>query len=100
MKKSLIFFILILFLSLSLITVYLVGLNSAVNKPLTELSQISRRYGLTGLCLSTESRHTRHLLFSGEIAAFQDIPGWLDHSPSSTFIFPPQRFFTKQETDR
>ena len=47
---------------------------------------IAYRFLLTDLCLSTESRHTRHLSQPELIAPFQDAPGYLDHFPSSTFI--------------
>lgn len=49
---------------------------------------IASRFLLTDLCLSTESRHTRHLSQPELIAPFQDAPGFLDHFPSSTFIGP------------
>jgi len=47
---------------------------------------IASRFLLTDLCLSTESRHTRHLSRPELIAPFQDAPGYIDHFPSSTFI--------------
>lgn len=46
---------------------------------------------LTDYCLSTESRHTRHLSMPEWIAPFQDLPGYMDHFPSSTLIRPPQK---------
>ena len=58
-------------------------------RPLAETSHhalIASRFLLTDLCLSTESRHTRHLSQPELIAPFQDAPGYLDHFPSSTFI--------------
>jgi len=94
MKKTITFFSLIFLLTISIFSVYALGVD---RQPFTELSRISRRFGLTGLCLSTESRHTRHLLFAGEMAAFQDIPGWMDHFPSSTFIFPPRGFLHEEK---
>lgn len=44
------------------------------------------------LCLVTESRHTRHISLPEPIAPFQDMPGFYDHFPSSTFIQPPPHF--------
>ena len=49
-------------------------------------AMVASRFLLTDLCLSTESRHTRHLSQPELIAPFQDAPGYLDHFPSSTFI--------------
>ena len=49
-------------------------------------AKIASRFLLTDLCLSTESRHTRHLSQPELIAPFQDAPGYMDHFPSSTFI--------------
>lgn len=55
--------------------------------------QLAKRFLLTDYCLSTESRHTRHLNFPELIAPFQDVPGGHDHFPSSSFLFPdPSRF--------
>ena len=42
---------------------------------------------LTDLCLSTESRHTRHLSTPEIIAPFQDLPGYHEHFPSSSFFW-------------
>ncbi len=51
--------------------------------------KIAQKLHLTDLCLTTESRHTRNPAFPLELTApFQDIPGFLDHFPSSTFIHP------------
>jgi len=44
---------------------------------------------LTDLCVVTESRHTRHISQPEPIAPFQDLPGFYDHFPSSTFLQPP-----------
>ncbi len=44
---------------------------------------------LTDFCLATESRHTRHISLPEPIAPFQDVPGYLDHFPTSTFFWPP-----------
>ncbi|MCC5945438.1 MAG: hypothetical protein JJT94_10930 [Bernardetiaceae bacterium] len=41
---------------------------------------------LSDFCLSTESRHTRHLNNSELIGAFQDFPAYHDHFPSSSFF--------------
>lgn len=47
-----------------------------------------QRLQLSDLCLSTESRHTRHLSTPEWMAAFQDVPGFHDHFPSSSFLQP------------
>lgn len=46
---------------------------------------------LTDFCLVTESRHTRHFNLPEPIAPFQDVPGFFDHFPSSTFLTPPSQ---------
>lgn len=53
--------------------------------------QLVQRFVLTDYCFSTESRHTRHYLFPEVIAPFQDLAGWHEHFPSSSF-FPPPHF--------
>ena len=55
--------------------------------------EIAQRLLITDLCLTTESRHTRNLSFPELIAPFQDLPGGLDHFPSSTFLQPPASTF-------
>lgn len=47
---------------------------------------IAKKLLLTDLCLSTESRHTRHISMPEWIAPFQDLPGYHDHFPSSSFF--------------
>ncbi|PWJ39106.1 hypothetical protein [Sediminitomix flava] len=51
---------------------------------------ISQHYLLTDFCLTTESRHTRHLSMPETIAPFQDLPGFHDHFPSSSFFQAPK----------
>ena len=63
------------------------GSNSSTQT--NSCSAIASRFLLTDLCLSTESRHIRHLSQPELIAPFQDAPGFLDHFPSSTFIRAP-----------
>jgi hypothetical protein len=50
--------------------------------------EIARRLLLTDYCFSTESRHTRHISMPEWFAPFQDVPGFHDHFPSSSFIHP------------
>lgn len=50
--------------------------------------QIASRLLLTDYCLSTESRHTRHISMPEWLAPFQDVPGFHDHFPSSSFMRP------------
>ncbi len=73
--------------------VLLIGFH-AVQKPKFKHKQhLANKFLLTDYCLSTESRHIRHLNFPELIAPFQDVPGGHDHFPSSSFLFPnPQRF--------
>lgn len=52
-------------------------------------TEIAKQLMLTDLCLTTESRHTRHLSSADFLAPFQDFPGGPDHYPSSLFLqFP------------
>lgn len=53
---------------------------------------IARSLLLTDICLVTESRHTRHISQPEPISPFQDLPGFYDHFPSSTFLSPPIYF--------
>lgn len=48
--------------------------------------QISRHFLLTDYCLTTESRHTRNISLPEPIAPFQDLPGYHEHFPSSSFF--------------
>ncbi|MCK5853485.1 hypothetical protein KAH27_10700 [bacterium] len=58
--------------------------------------RIAAKLHLTDICLSTESRHTRNIAFPLELCApFQDIPGYFDHFPSSTFIRPQKEILFK-----
>jgi hypothetical protein len=43
-------------------------------------------YGLTDFCLSTESRHLRHVSQPEWIAPFQDFPAYQEHFPASSFF--------------
>jgi hypothetical protein len=45
-----------------------------------------KRFMLTDYCLSTESRHTRHIGLPEIIAPFQDFPAYHEHFPSSSFF--------------
>lgn len=67
----------------------LISLPAEKPFPLRSQSQIASRFLLTDLCLSTESRHTRHISQPELMAAFQDIPGFYDHFPSSSFFRLP-----------
>jgi hypothetical protein len=50
--------------------------------------QIANRFLLTDYCLSTESRHVRHIALPEPIAPFQDLPAYHEHFPSSSFFIP------------
>jgi hypothetical protein len=76
-------FILLLTIALFICKSQEVQNNSAQNN---SHAILAAHFLLTDLCLSTESRHTRHLSQPELIAPFQDAPGYLDHFPSSTFI--------------
>jgi hypothetical protein len=59
--------------------------NSTANTQ-KEKSQLAKILLLTDLCLSTESRHVRHLSTPEYIAPFQDFPAYHEHFPSSSFL--------------
>jgi len=46
---------------------------------------IAQKLLLSDFCLTTESRHTRHISMPEWIAPFQDFPAYLEHFPSSSF---------------
>ncbi|TAE18511.1 MAG: hypothetical protein EAZ95_03930 [Bacteroidetes bacterium] len=48
---------------------------------------VANRYLLTDYCLSTESRHVRHIALPEPIAPFQDLPAYHEHFPSSSFFW-------------
>ena len=59
---------------------------SGLKKQYKAKNELVKRFLLTDYCLSTESRHTRHINFPEMIAPFQDFPGYLEHFPSSSFF--------------
>jgi len=65
------------------------SVNSTASPGLADETAMARELMLTDLCLATESRHTRHISLPEPIAPFQDVPGFYDHFPSSTFLQPP-----------
>jgi len=72
-------------------------------KPYGQGRAIAARLLLTDFCFSTESRHTRHIALPELVAPFQDLPGFHDHFPSSSFYRPqPERLapgFQSNSTD-
>jgi hypothetical protein len=64
------------------------SVTSAASPRLADETNITRELMLTDLCLVTESRHTRNMSQVEPIAPFQDVPGFYDHFPSSTFLQP------------
>lgn len=65
---------------------------------LPEQAKIVRLLHITDMCVTTESRHTRHIALPEPAAPFQDIPGFLDHFPTSTFFWPPPQLINKQSS--
>ena len=76
---------------LVLIFIALGNRDYAGNPRLSGEQKIVRLLRLTDFCLATESRHTRHISLPEPIAPFQDVPGYLDHFPTSTFLWPPRQ---------
>jgi len=79
-------------LILIILLLFFIGLgnrNYAGDPRLSGEQNLVRMLRLTDFCLATESRHTRHISLPEPIAPFQDMPGYLDHFPTSTFFWPP-----------
>lgn len=79
----------IVFLQVSLLVFWVV--RDALYPPQAHFAaknKLAQTFLLTDYCFSTESRHTRHLSMPEWIAPFQDLPGFHDHFPSSTFLRP------------
>ncbi|WP_211231586.1 hypothetical protein [Eisenibacter elegans] len=53
-----------------------------------ERAEIAKSLILSDMCLTTESRHTRHPNTPELVAPFQDFPGYHEHFPSSSFFSP------------
>lgn len=90
------FQILLISWMLSLICIFLLAFlfsSRGKGQYISSRQQIFQKLALSDYCLSTESRHTRHLSNPDLIAPFQDYPGYLDHFPSSSFfqLSPPQK---------
>ena len=64
------------------------SVTSTASGRFADETSIARGLMLTDICLVTESRHTRHISQPEPIAPFQDLPGFYDHFPSSTFLQP------------
>jgi len=98
MRKSTIAFFVIICIQLCL----LIGLlNMESESEYTNFIKteklIVQEYNLTDFCLSTESRHTRHISQPELMAPFQDLPGFHDHFPSSSFFGPPDTSLWRQD---
>jgi len=80
------------YLFLLMVLLGILGLILLGSKPdytlLRAKRKVVKRFILSDYCLSTESRHTRHLSMPELIAPFQDFPGYHDHFPSSSFTSP------------
>ena len=80
----------LIFISLEFISIvgfYSLGQIKQSERQLIIESQqhIAQKLVLSDFCLTTESRHTRHLSMPEWIAPFQDFPAYLEHFPSSSF---------------
>jgi hypothetical protein len=70
---------------------------SVDNSKYVEEQKIVQKFNITDFCLSTESRHTRHISQPELMAPFQDLPGFHDHFPSSSFFGPPDSSLWRQD---
>jgi hypothetical protein len=86
----------ILILMLLIFFMFLVVTNISDNQSYSTKTKMISKLHLTDLCISTESRHTRHNSQFEPMAAFQDVPGWLDHFPSSTFLIPSDTLYKER----
>ncbi len=99
-RKSLFIFILITLLQIIIAAVVMV-FHTYHRPDYSMQKRIAAKLHLTDLCLTTESRHTRNIAFPLELTApFQDIPGFFDHFPSSTFIRPQKTIINDNEAGK
>jgi hypothetical protein len=74
--------------------------NHQVKENIKHKNQLVRSFLLTDYCLSTESRHTRHIALPELIAPFQDLPAYHEHFPSSSFFPTPKFSDWKMKSDK
>lgn len=79
---------LVFVLSLAIALLFLFVTSKPKLQTLKSKRKLVNTFLLSDYCLSTESRHTRHLSMPELIAPFQDFPGYHEHFPSSSFISP------------
>lgn len=58
---------------------------------------LTRRLGLTDLCLFTEANYTRHVSQADLHTPFMDGPFTLDHFPSGALVRPPVQLKRRNE---
>lgn len=81
------FFIFISIEFICILGFYVLGQFNENKRQLTLQKEqvIAQKLLLSDFCLTTESRHTRHISIPEWIAPFQDFPAYLEHFPSSSF---------------
>jgi hypothetical protein len=86
----------ILFEGIAVVALILYGMRDPTYAKRLEMERsATQTLLLTDLCVCTESRHTRHISLPEPLAPFQDLPGFHDHFPSSTFLSPPRYLFRR-----
>lgn len=83
-------FFLLLFVQLIILIIFFSMADDAGAR-LQKNSAIANAFLLSDVCLSTESRHSRHPALPDMIAPFQNFPGFYDHYISSSFINIPYK---------
>ena len=93
-KFTRLFFALIFLMVLTLGLLFNKNSPSDTQKYYADRSRFAAGLIVTDLCLTTESRHTRHYSTVEIMSVFQDVPGFYDHFPSSSFFPVPDSLIT------
>ena len=99
MRKSDLYFIVILILGTALFLILTVypSQNAWLHQTIVEAQKREvRELELTDLCLFTEARYARHLSQADLHSAFQDHPMAMEHFPSGSLVLPPQHLISNR----
>lgn len=91
MKRSRIYFVLVVFLAGVLASMFAWSRQTSAAFFAEELGarrELVRKLTLTDLALWTEARYTRHPAVADLFSAFQDHPGAFDHFPAGSLLGP------------
>ena len=86
MTRSVSFLALTGICTLTLCALFFYGYS--LDRKVNDKRELVRALGLTDLALFSEARYTRHPSQADFFAAFQDLPGILEHFPSGSLVTP------------